>query len=252
MQLLKLSERFEMAKTTEHPILGRLIPDQLGEDLMLFRKFPDMKIFWHPDSKKQLEDLEPQHRELVKQWDKQPGELPQYCRNYDVLAALQSLGVYEIGISQSQDAGLPAPTDAQLTSWNHFIGNEQDICRRAQDAVVKYFNLIREADPELFKDEDDCPESADTIEDLLACVRFDGMNLNPDSVDGMSTISFGWDVDWDMEHGLQMVLCDGQVIGMGNDLYGPEDILSPRNFYQDILNDEERAAYKKFSAAVSL
>ena len=65
-----------MAKVTDHPQLGRLIPDQLGEDLMFFRQFSEAKLFWHPNSKKQLEDLEPEQRALVKRWKEQPGRTP--------------------------------------------------------------------------------------------------------------------------------------------------------------------------------
>lgn len=240
-----------MAKATNHPVLGRLIPDQLGEELLFYRKFPAMKVFWHPNSKKQLEDLEPKHRELVKKWDQQPGELPQYSSNFDVLAALQSLGVFEVGISQVEGSENDLPTAAQISAWEHFTQHEEQVCRNAQDAVVRYFRSVRAAEPELFDGEDDCPEVVESIEDLVACVRFDGMNLNADSIAGVATISFGWDVDWDMEHGLQMLLFDGQVIAMGNALYGPEDVLSELNFFRECFVDEEQSAYNRFAAAFS-
>ncbi len=207
-------------------------------------------MFWHPDSKKQLQDLEPKHRELVKKWDEQPGELPQICRNFDVLAALQSLGVYEVGLSPEDQEDATIPSEAQVASWEFFVANEQEICARSCDAILRYYIQLRRAEPEWFEEEDDCPESPESIEDLTSCVRFDGMNLSPEVIPGLSSISFGWDVDWDMEHGLQMILHEGQVIAIGNDLYSPEDILSEANFYRELLTEHEEVAYGKFASLV--
>lgn len=236
-----------MAEVTEHPILGRLIPDQFGEDLMFFRQFKEFKSFWQPNSSKQLEDLEPEHREFVKKWKQQPGGLPEICRNYDVLAALQSLGVYEVGFSSTDDATESLPTEPQLVAWNDFCQQEVMYCENAKSALIRYFNHLRTVEPELFRGESDCPEVAETIEDLTTCVRFDGANLSPAVLGHQSTLSFGWDVDWDMEHGLQMIFHDRQVIAMGNELYSPEDIASQANFYRDVLNAEETDAYEKFA-----
>lgn len=240
-----------MPKIQEHPILGRLIPDQWDDDLMFFRKFPELKCFWHPNSRKQLEDLEPQHRALVKKWDKQPGELAQICRNLDVLNALQSLGVYEVGVCVGEADQSQVPAVAQVRTWEEFVAHEAEISERICAAMLRYYVMLREQDPTMFEDEEDCPASPETIEDLTRCVRFDGMNLSPESIPNLSTISFGWDVDWDLEHGLQMILHDGQVIAMGNDLYSPEDLLTEANFYRELLNEEEQAAYESFSRLVA-
>ncbi|QDT32479.1 DUF6985 domain-containing protein [Thalassoglobus polymorphus] len=239
-----------MAKTTNHPAFGRLVPDDLGEDLMCFRKFSSMEIFWHPDSKKQLQDLEPKHRDLVKKWEQQPGELPQICRNFDVLAALQSLGVYEVGVSQSEEKEAAIPSPAQVTAWEIFIANEKEICERICDAILRYYLNLRKTEPQWFEEEDDCPASPESIEDLTSCIRFDGMNLSPETIPGLSSISFGWEVDWDMEHGLQMILHEGQPIAIGNDLYSPEDILTEANFQREIFTEEEQAAYQNFANLV--
>lgn len=246
-----------MAKATEHPAFGRLIPDQLGEDLMCFRKFSHLRTFWHPDSPRQLRDLEPPHRELVKKWETQPGELPQHCRNFDVLAALQSLGVYEVGIAaplSSEQADSPAssaavsfPTPAQVAAWEDFTQHEQHYCERACDALLRYYRHLREITPDLFSDEADCPENPQQIEDLQTCVRFDGLTLAPEVVPNLSTISFGWDVDWDMEHGLQMLFHNREVIAIGNDLYAPTDLLTPANFFRELFTTGEQAAYEAFA-----
>lgn len=238
-----------MAKTTSHPVLGRLIPDQWGDELMFFRKFPFMEIFWFPDSEKQLEDLELKHRDLVKKWDQQPGGLPEFCRNFDVMTALQSLGVFEVGISNEEDPEILPPTDAQVSAWEFFVEHEEQICRNACDSLVRYYNFFRKSDPQLFEEEDDCPEIAETIKDLQSCIRFDGINFSPAAIPGLSTISFGWDVDWDMEHGLQTIFHEGEVIAIGNDLYSPEDILSDSNFGKKILTETEQAALKNFEVA---
>ncbi len=238
-----------MAKTTTHPILGRLIPDQWGDELMFFRKFPHMETFWHPDSQKQLEDLELKHRDLVKKWELQPGGLPEFCRNYDVAAALQSLGVFEVGISNDEEPDVASPTAAQVSAWEDFVQHEEQICLNACDALVRYFNFLRSSAPQLFEQEDDCPETAECIADLQNCVRFDGMNLSPEVISGLSTISFGWDVDWDMEHGLQTIFHEGEVIAIGNDLYSPEDILSQSNFGKEILTETEQVALTNFDFA---
>ncbi|MBT5017600.1 MAG: hypothetical protein HON04_02520 [Planctomicrobium sp.] len=235
-----------MTKVNEHPTIGRLIPDSIGEDLMFFRQFKQFKMFWLPDSKKQLEDLEPEHRFLVKKWKKQPEGLPEVCRNFDVLAALQSLGAYEVGFSSAEDESLLMLTAGQEKAWQDFSKQESTYCENACSALIRYFNHLRKIDPELFREEEDCPESAKSIEDLASCVRFDGMNISPEAKNGHSTISFGWDVDWDMEHGLQMIFHNQQVIAMGNDLYSPEDICSAANFYREILSEDEQSAFNNF------
>lgn len=235
-----------MAKTTQHPVFGKLIPDQFGEELMFFRQFPAMKPFWHVDSKKQLQDLEPSHRALVKKWDTQPGELPQVCRNYDVLAALQSLGVYEVGLLAAGDND-DVPTAAQVQTWQEFLDQEEFICERACSALLRYYRHLREDHAAVFEGEADCPALAESPADLVSCVRFDGMSLSPELIPGLSSISFGWDVDWDMERGLQMILHRRQVIAVGNSLFGPEDVLGEANFFQGLLNEEEVAAYEDFA-----
>lgn len=237
-----------MAKVTDHPQLGRLIPDQLGEDLMFFHQFAEAKLFWHPNSKKQLEDLEPEQRALVKRWKEQPGELPQICRNFDVLAALQSMGVYEVGLLGDPESDESVPTDLQVATWTDFLESEQNFFANSFDALVRYYKHLREIEPELFEGETDCPETAESIEDLLTCIRFDGMSLSPESISGVSTISFGWEVDWDMEHGLQMLFHQGEVIAMGNAIFGPEDVLSEANYFREIMNDDEQATYAAFAS----
>ena len=215
---------------------------------MCFRKFPHMKSLWHPNSQKQLDDLEPKHRDLVKKWEKQPGALPQICRNFDVHAALQSLGVYEVGFGNTAETG-KYPSADQVTAYLHFREYEQTICERACDALVRYYIFLRGQQPDLFVDETDCPETAESVDDLAACVRFDGMNFTAESVEGSATISFGWDVDWDMQHGLQMIFHQDQVIAIGNDLYGPADVEAMSTVMQQILNNEERKALDHFRAS---
>lgn len=217
---------------------------------MFFRKFPHMETFWHPDSQKQLEDLELKHRDLVKKWDQQPGGLPEFCRNFDVANALQSLGVFEVGISNDEEPEVSPPTEAQVSAWEHFVKHEEQFCSKACDALVRYFNFLRSSAPQLFEEEDDCPETAENIIDLQNCVRFDGMNLSPESIPGLSTVSFGWDIDWDMEHGLQMIFHEGEIIGIGNDLYSPEDLLSESNFGKEILTETEQATLANFELAI--
>ncbi|MEW4488512.1 hypothetical protein AB1L42_10550 [Thalassoglobus sp. JC818] len=239
-----------MASKLEHPVLGQLIPDQYGDRLMKFRKFEFMQPLWHPDSKKQLEDLEQKDRELVKKWETQPGALPQVCRNFDVHSALQSLGVYELGIGQSEDSDDSEPSAEQVAAYEHFVENEQAICEEVFETLVRYYNFLREWAPDWFVDETDCPETADSIDDLATCVRFDGMDLSHESVGGMATICMGWDVDWDMEHGLQMICQNGKIIAVGNDLYGPEVIVGQQEMMQHFLDDDQKKALQKFCEQV--
>lgn len=235
-----------MVKALEHPQLGRLIPDQFGEDLLFFRQFSEFKIFWQPDSAKQLEDLEPEHLSLVKQWKQQPVELVEICRNFDVLAALQSLGVYEVGIGLDVAVQQTTPSAAQVDAWKFFEANEKAFCTNACEALTRYYRYLRDVEPKLFEDEADCPEAIESSHDLINCIRFDGMNLSQTTAQGRSTISFGWEVDWDMEHGLQMIFFEDQVIGMGNDLYGPEDLSTPANFLRESFSAAELTAFEKF------
>ncbi|MCA8996643.1 MAG: hypothetical protein KDA80_06655, partial [Planctomycetaceae bacterium] len=194
----------------QHPVFGRLIPDQTGEELLCFRQFPGLKPFWLDHSSQLLGDLEPGHRKLVKQWHDQPEGLAKICRNFDVLAALQSLGVFEVGIAL--EPGANKPNDCQVETYRGFIDREAEVCENICRELVNYVSHLRKKEPAVFEAIGQSPQHNEvfSLDEISEFVRFDGLTMTTEMVDGLATIGIGWDVDWDIEHGLQMVLHQDQ------------------------------------------
>src|SRR5882762_3603043 len=82
----------------QHPVFGLVLPDPSNHQLLSFRQFPHLQRFWNPDRERVLESVNSKHRDWVEHWPQYLAELSRVCRNTDVHAALQALGVYQVTI----------------------------------------------------------------------------------------------------------------------------------------------------------
>lgn len=175
-------------------------------------------------------------------------ELSRVCRNFDVLAALQSLGVYEVGVRVPKRE---EPTAVQSATYQAFLDREEEVCGNVVDALLRYYRHVRDVAPDWFED-DDYPDGR-SVEDLAQCVDFDGIHICRISSQGLCPIMLGWEPAWDLEHKLAMTLFRDQVLeifsaGEGRLLHNPEDYLTdPHTVWGvDQLNDSEREALQEF------
>jgi hypothetical protein len=237
-----------MPSPIHHPVFGHLVPDQWDRGLLTFRQFPHMKQFWHADPAGTISRLSAEEREWVTHWDRHAARLARVCRNFDVLAGLQSLGVYEVSVGVRKDG---APSAEQAATYQMFLDREEAVCRNVIDALLRYYRHARQALPDWFRDED-YPEGK-TAEELSGLLRFDGIGIRRRPVNGICPITLGWDPDWDPEHGLVMAVYRDQVLEFGSSgelmvLEDPQEYLA--NPYlvwgPDQMNDAERAALREF------
>ena len=237
-----------MLSTVQHPVLGRLVPDQWNRGLLTFRQFPHMRMFWHPDPEKTIARLSVEQRRWVTGWDRHAAELSPICRNFDVLAALQSLGVYEVSIGVPRTGELSAP---QVAAYQWFLDHEEAVCGNVIGALLRYYRHMRQVAPDWFRD-DDYP-NGHTVEELAPLLRFDGIGISRRSSHGLSVITMGWDPDWDPEHGLGTTLYRDQVLEIGQSaetvlLLDPEEYLTGGYslWGPNQLNDAEQAVLQEF------
>lgn len=216
---------------------------------MTFRQFPYMRPFWYPDRDGAFGNLSPQHREWVEHWQDHTAELAKVCRNVDVYAALQSLGVYEIYVESPGDEATP-PSDSRAAAYRYFNENEERICRNVTDALLRYYRVARRELPDWFDDDD--PDDSG-VEQLGKMVGFDGFSIAPSSSGGLSPLRLVWDPDWDPEHGLLMAVFQDQVLAIGNDdvdefLLSPEDSDVYGVWGRQHMTEQERTLLEQFIA----
>jgi hypothetical protein len=199
-----------MPKPINHPVFGRMIPDQWNLGLMFFREFRFLSPFRPADPDEALRQLDPAHRRQVVKWKEQPAKLAKICRHSDVHAALQSLGVYEVSVAMD---GRDEPSAEQSAAYEFFEQNEETVCRNLCDALLRYYPVARAEDEHWF-DNADCPQIG-TLDELTPLIRFDGFSVARTHCEGLSVLSFGWDPDWDPEHGLTTSVWRDQVVAIG-------------------------------------
>ena len=236
-----------MPSPIDHPLFGRMVPDQWNQDLLTFREFPHMRPFWVADRDRTLAGLASPHRQWVENWQEHVDELSQVCRNGDVHAGLQSLGVYELSLEVPKGTG--EPSEPQAAAYRYFNENEQRICENVVDALLRYYRVAREELPDWFED-GDYPDNP-TAEQLGRLLAFDGFCIRRCSADGMSPLRLAWDPDWDPEHGLVMAVFRDRVLAIGTDdvedfLCGPDEaslygIWGPKH-----MTESERSTLHEF------
>src|SRR5262249_6232142 len=125
-----------------------------------------------------------------------------------------SLGVYEVSVAVPKSGG--GPSDAQTAAYRHFLDHEEAVCGNVVDALLRYYRFAHQELPDWFEGEDYPTDMS--MEALPKYVRFDGIRVSRHSAGGLSPMTLTWDPDWDLEHGLQMMLWRDQVIGIGSDI----------------------------------
>lgn len=229
-----------MPQAIDHPVFGRLV---WNADLMCFREFPEMRIFYRDrrgDTEWARSSLSDEERQLVENWRDQPPRLAKICRNSNVYSALQSYGVYEVSVELGERGR--EPIEPQAAAYQYFEQNEGQICRNACEALLRYYHVARSLDPDWFEF-NDCPE-CDSIEELTKLVEFDGISISQAHAGGLSTVRLAWRPDWDMEHGLGMTLWRDQVVCIGADV-DVEEMADEPDYYvwgRAQMKDQERAA----------
>ena len=198
----------------DHSVLGRLVPDQWGRNLICFRQISGWNVFAPDDVSRQSSLLSPSERKLVESWNTSPDKLVPRCRDSGIHASLRGLGVFEISYGN-------LPTAEQVAAWQYFHSNESQICSNVWNVLLRYYQLERTRDPDWF-DQCDCPELG-TVAELGPLATLDGVSFSNQSCEGLSIMRLSWDVDWDMEHGLSIFVWKDQVIGMN--LESESDIL---------------------------
>lgn len=234
-----------MPKPINHPFFGRLIPDQWNQHLMFFREFPFLQRFRPGDPDEATRQLAPAHRKQVDNWKKQPAKLAEICRNSDVHFALQSRGVYEVSVAMN---GRNEPAAEQSAAYEFYEQHEETICRNVCDALLRYYPDARAQDEHWF-DNADCPEIG-SLDELTPLIRFDGFSVSRTHCEGLAVLSFGWDPDWDPEHGLTTSVWRDQVVSIG---LGVAEMLHMADFAvwnPTRMNPEERQAFEQLRTGV--
>lgn len=235
-----------MPDAIDHPVFGRLIPDQWNEDLLCFREFPSLRKLCSNDPQELMRDVQPAHRKPIENWKDQPPQLAKICRNFEVIAVLQAMGVYEVTVVMGERA---EPSAEQAAAYRYFGEHEEAICENICDALFRYYSLAREQEPDWF-DDGDGPHVT-TPEELFPLVRFDGFSVRRAHCGGKSLLSLGWDPDWDPEHGLRMGVWRDQVFSVGE-----EDILDTLDdpeyglWKPEAMTDAEREVLQQLQAAI--
>lgn len=235
-------------KPMDHPVAGRLLPDQWGDSLMCFRRISALKMFAPEHAKEVFEQLEPAERTLLESWRETPKELVENCRDMGLYTGLWSLGVCEVCFDKTAEA---TPSDEQIAALKYFQEHEESIGKNVANAMLRYYQIVRAADEGWF-DNNDCPP-AKTLEELGPLVTLDGLTFTRNSCEGQAVIVVTWDPEWDPEHGLSMVVWKDQVVGIGvEDVYdlapdGPADFMM---WNRSHMTDVEQAHLDKVIACL--
>jgi hypothetical protein len=110
--------------------------------------------------------------------------------------------------------GVDEPTDAQRAAYQFLNENEEAVSSSVIQGIFEYYQFARAEDPNWF-DDWDCP-AIDSVSDLAGLIEFAGVVVTPFDHNGSSLIGFQFQCDWDVEHGLGVLLDKDRVIDIGN------------------------------------
>lgn len=193
-----------------HPVVGRLVPDQWGDSLMTFRQIPPLMRFVGGLPTDAMNNLGKSDRQLVESWNDVPEKLVKKCRNFEVFDGLRTLGVFEVAFDRTSTG---TPSKEQIAAYQYFQEHVEQICGNVIGALLRYYRVARAADKE-WLDQNDCPDVS-SVDELAPLATLDGVTFTKHHCDGMAVLRFGWNVDWDVEHGLSMAVWKDQVVGIG-------------------------------------
>ena len=209
----------------DHPVLGHLVPNQSNDGWICFRQIPSLAGFAPDSARQQLGMLSHEDRQLVHSWQNQPEKLVRRCREFAIFDSLRGLGVYELDFGNT-------PSEEQAATWKYFQEHEAQICTNIGNTMLRYYQSERAREPDWF-DQWDCPE-VQTVAELWPLATLDGVSFSNPSCEGLSVMRLSWKVDWDVEHGLSMLVWRDQVIGIN--LETLSDILFPESLEYHVWN----------------
>lgn len=126
---------------------------------------------------------------------------------------LHRQGIFTIAILGDDDEEAePSPEQRQALSY--FTKNEQRICDRLLDAVLRYYEFQREQDPEWFALQQ-CPD-IETVDDLVPLLQFQECVILREHADGTALTGFLFSCDWDIEHGFGVCMHEDVVVNAGS------------------------------------
>ena len=141
----------------DHPVLGRLVPNQWNDSLICFRQIPSLAGFTPDYARRQLGKLSHEDRQLVNSWQNPPEKLVRQCREFEIFDSLRGLGVYEVSFGRT-------PSEEQAATWKYFQEHEAQICANIGNTMLRYYQSERAREPDWF-DQWDCP-NVETVAEL--------------------------------------------------------------------------------------
>jgi hypothetical protein len=200
----------------ENSVFGKLerIRD---EGLVTYRRYPYLNEFW---SKRRAKNGKPfynllgkRDRTLVDDWQ---NSIPKIMSRLSgpLRESLAASGVYDLRVEVADD-GLP--TQAQEEAYRRFVRAEKQLCTKMVTALVRFYQFVREQSPRAFDwiKDIELPDKPNSRQLSRLLVGFGGMQVCRASAAGVSPLIFRWNPIWDEEHGLSVVMFDGEVVLMG-------------------------------------
>lgn len=164
-----------------HPVLGRLVPNQSNDGLICFRQIPSLAGFAPDSARQQLGKLPQEDQQLVKSWQEPPEKIVRRCREFAIFDSLHGLGVYELDFGK-------APSEEQAASWKYFQEHEEQVCTNIGNTMLRYYQSERAREPDWF-DQWDCPE-VQTVAELWPLATLDGVSFSDQSCERLSVMAF--------------------------------------------------------------
>lgn len=202
--------------TFDDPVFGVATVDQWGQDFWTLRHIPSFCPF--PDS--DVNDfcgVESHQKTLIENWPASIPQLSRISRISNVHDALRHRRVFEVSIERSE--GQPIADD-QRDAFLAFLDAESRIADIVLTAIVAYYHNLDEAerdDPLEILSEEELAHFTDGINrtNIERICAFDGISVWRPSSTNASSLVFGFEANWDVEHGFGVVWQDGRVIGCG-------------------------------------
>lgn len=215
-------------QVSEHAVLGRLVNDCVDESWLLFRRFPHLAAYcWASSSSSYRghQRLPARMTDEAQAWETRPEGLARICTATGQAAALHSLGVFgvhfDFELDDQADACDRSITDAQMAAYQAFLEDEEAICKRVIEALLRYQGWLLSWDEYSFKTIWEIPVAEDAA-GLEKTMEFSSVRIPRCSAGGVSPLVFHFYGEWDKEYGVSIVVYRGEFLGGGNHhLIGP-------------------------------
>lgn len=112
-----------------------------------------------------------------------------------------------------ENDGVPPENIRDLT-LQHFLQNEETIHGKMRTRIYEYYNTTRETIlPYMatLPNIDEIYPEIITGDEIDSAVHLSAINISPDG----EKLRFTYEVNWDVEHGLEIIVYGGQVVDIG-------------------------------------